>query len=151
MRRRERKLECVRVLHLHQISGKYRRPLKRRKEGFWCHVTGNIEADETACQAVIRELREETGVVTGEIYTAGYLDHFYEPDRNRINIVPVFVVFIPSNTEVQLNEEHTDYKWCTLEEAKSLVPFPNMRSVYDFVWSNFVIMSHLVEMKVKVS
>lgn len=36
--------------------------LKRAKEGFWCHVVGKIEPNETAWQAIMREVAEEAGI-----------------------------------------------------------------------------------------
>ncbi|BFM14041.1 NUDIX domain-containing protein [Maricurvus nonylphenolicus] len=112
--------------------------LKRAKEGFWCHVAGKIEGNEKAWQAFIREVKEETSIVVDDLYSADYLEQFYEADKNQISIIPVFVALVASDIEVVLNEEHTQYQWCTLDEAKSLVPFPNQRAVFDHVWKNFV-------------
>lgn len=112
--------------------------LKRAGEGYWCHVAGKVEAGETAWQAIIREFREETGVAVKELYSADYIDQFYDIAYNCIRIVPVFVVMLPATIEIRLNHEHTDYRWCTLEEAKALTPFPNQWAMYDHVWRNFV-------------
>lgn len=112
--------------------------LKRAKEGFWCHIAGKIEGDEKAWQAFVREVEEETSIVIDDLYSADYLEQFYEADKNQISIIPVFVAQVASDVEVVLNDEHTQYQWCTLEEAKSLVPFPNQRAVFDHVWKHFV-------------
>ncbi|ETJ95142.1 mutT/nudix family protein [Vibrio parahaemolyticus EKP-008] len=37
-----------------------------------------------------------------------------------------------------LNEEHTEYRWCSLEEAKQLTPFANQHHLYDHVWQYYV-------------
>ena len=113
--------------------------MKRTKEGFWCHISGNIEEGETAWQAVIRELFEETQIVVKKLYNGEYIEQFYEPSRNRIELVPSFVVFCPPDQAVVLNSEHTEFRWCSLEEAKSLVPFPNQKALYDHVWKHFVL------------
>ncbi len=113
--------------------------LKRANEGFWCHIAGKIKETETAWQAIVRDFHEETGIIVEDLYSADYLEQFYYPVRNCISVIPVFVVEISSGTKIELNEEHTDYRWCSLEEAKSFVPFPNQRLVYEHVWSNFVI------------
>lgn len=112
--------------------------LKRTEEGFWSHVSGKVEVNETASQAALREFKEETDVSVDNLYSADYIEQFYEPHKNWIRLVPIFVVFLASDTEIYMNEEHTEYKWCSLEEAKSLVPFPNQRAVYDHVWEVFV-------------
>ena len=48
---------------LSKIEGEFKILLmKRVKGGFWCHVAGKVELDETASQAILREIREETNV-----------------------------------------------------------------------------------------
>ncbi|MGL5130444.1 MAG: NUDIX hydrolase [Aeromonas popoffii] len=112
--------------------------MKRVKGGFWCHVAGTIEAGETGWQTIIREFGEETGITVCELYTAHYLEQFYESTSNTVEVVPVFVVYCPPNQVVTLNDEHTEYRWCTLAEAKGLVSFPGQQALYDHVWHYFV-------------
>ncbi|MEV3819666.1 NUDIX hydrolase [Aeromonas dhakensis] len=112
--------------------------MKRVKGGFWCHVAGTVEAGETGWQAIIREFGEETGIRVCELYTAHYLEQFYESASNTVEVVPVFVVYCPPNQVVTLNHEHTEYRWCTLAEAKALVSFPGQQALYDHLWHYFV-------------
>jgi len=129
---------------LKRISGDLKLLLmKRTNEKFWCHVAGKIENDESAPQAIIREFAEETGVTVTELFTAEYLEQFYEAKRNCITIIPVFVTYLSAGTRIRLNDEHTDFKWCTLEEACALAPFPNQHAVYNHVWEYFVARSPL--------
>ncbi|MFQ2300354.1 NUDIX hydrolase [Aeromonas dhakensis] len=112
--------------------------MKRVKGGFWCHVAGTVEAGETGWQTIIREFGEETGIRVCELYTAHYLEQFYESISNTVEVVPVFVVYCPPNQVVTLNDEHTEYRWCTLAEAKALVSFPGQQALYDHLWHYFV-------------
>ncbi len=34
--------------------------MKRIKGDYWCHVAGKVEENETASQAILREIKEET-------------------------------------------------------------------------------------------
>ena len=113
--------------------------MKRTKEGYWCHVAGKIEQGELAWQAMIREFMEETQIEVNSLYNGEYLEQFYEANSNQLLIIPSFVVVCPPEQKVVLNSEHTDFKWCSLEDAKSMVPFPNQRLLYDHVWQHFVI------------
>ncbi len=113
--------------------------LKRATEKYWCHVAGHIENGETAWQTVVRELKEETSIEAEVIYSASYIDRFYDDVLNRINLVPVFVTYVDRSVAIRLDHEHTDYKWCDLEEAKALVDFPNMKTLYEFIWQYFVL------------
>ncbi|MDF4853379.1 NUDIX domain-containing protein, partial [Vibrio parahaemolyticus] len=108
--------------------------LKRVKGGYWCHVAGGVEAGETGWQTILRELKEETQIDHVELHKADFLEQFYEAKENRILVIPCFVLFCPPNQPVVLNEEHTEYRWCSLEEAKQLTPFANQHHLYDHVW-----------------
>ena len=124
---------------LSEINGQTKMLLmKRVKGGFWCHVAGSIEVGETGCQAIVREFEEETKIAVEALYNAQFLEQFYEADVNVIQLIPVFAVLCPPNQAVELNHEHTEYRWCSLEEAKVLAPFPNQHAVYDHIWSYFV-------------
>ncbi|MCH2109249.1 MAG: NUDIX domain-containing protein [Polyangiaceae bacterium] len=124
---------------LSQIDGEQKMLLMKRVKGeFWCHVAGSIEAGETAWQAIVREFDEETKIKVTSLYNAQILEQFFEAQLNVIQLIPVFAVLCPPNQVVQLNEEHTEYRWCSLDEAKLLTPFPNQHRVYDHIWSYFV-------------
>lgn len=112
--------------------------MKRVKGGFWCHVAGSMEEGESGPEAIVREFLEETQITVSHLYNAQFLEQFYEANVNVIELIPVFVVLCSPNQEVELNHEHTEYKWCSLEEALELAPFPNQHAVFKHVWSYFV-------------
>jgi len=124
---------------LSEIDGEMKLLLmKRVKGGFWCHVAGSMEQGETGIDTIVREFQEETQIAVSSLYNAQFLEQFYEPNVNVIELIPVFVVMCPPDQEVVLNEEHAEYKWCTLEEALELAPFPSQHAVFKHVWSYFV-------------
>ncbi|EAR09572.1 NUDIX hydrolase [Reinekea blandensis] len=106
--------------------------------GFWSHVGGGVHAGETAVQAVLRELYEETGLRPERLYNAEYLEQFYQVEQNRILVMPVFVVFVAGDANVVLNDEHTDFTWCAFSQALERVPFHGQRQLYEHVWRLFV-------------
>lgn len=122
--------------------------LKRSAEQYWCQVAGKVEHGELAWQAILRELREETGISATELYTADYLEQFYEPLGNQIMVVPVFVILLSDVPLVRLNHEHTDYGWFSFSEAKDRVPFPNQHQMLDHVWQHFVLQSPSPQMRI---
>ncbi|MEH6452958.1 MAG: NUDIX domain-containing protein [Psychromonas sp.] len=124
---------------LSEIDGEMKMLLMKRVKGnFWCHVAGSIEEGELGWQAIIREFEEETQIKAINLFNAHFLDQFYEPYVNVIELIPVFVVLCPPEQAVELNDEHTQYNWCSLEEAKTLAPFPNQHVVYEHVYAYFV-------------
>lgn len=112
--------------------------LKRTKDHFWSYVSGSIKADETAIEAVIREVKEETTAVIENLYSADYIVQFFDIKHNCLMVVPAFVAYLPADSDIVINEEHTDYRWCSLVEAKSLAAFPNQRALLEHVWLNFI-------------
>lgn len=136
---------------LSEIDGQTKVLLMNRvKGGFWCHVAGSVEAGETGWQTIIREFGEETSIAVSDLYNGQYLEQFYEVASNTISVVPVFVVYCPPNQPVMLNDEHTEYRWCTLAEAKALVSFPGQKALYDHVWHYFVVNSPSAQMKITI-
>ncbi|WMN88823.1 NUDIX domain-containing protein [Vibrio parahaemolyticus] len=117
--------------------------LKRVKGGYWCHVAGGVEEGELGWQTILRELKEETQITNVELHTADFLEQFYEAKKNRVMVIPCFVMFCQPNQGVTLNHEHTEYRWCTLEEAKQLAPFANQHKLYEHVWMHYVDKSKL--------
>lgn len=133
-----------------KINSEFRMLLMKRVKGdFWCHVAGKIQVNETASQAILREICEETEVQVQELYSADYLEQFYEASLNVIELIPAFVGFCADDQQVILNHEHTEYKWCTLSEAQALVPFSNQKKLYDFVWQNFIDQTPEALLKIK--
>ncbi len=99
--------------------------LKRAKtkmyEHLWQGVAGKIEKNETAWQAAIRELKEETGFSPIKMFVADHISRFYEADFDRINLVPVFGIEVDKQ-KVILSKEHSEYRWVDFKVAsKTLV------------------------------
>ena len=99
--------------------------LKRAKtkmyEHLWQGVAGKIEQGETATDAAIRELKEETGFEPMRMFVADHVSKFYETHGDRINLVPVFGIEVDDDA-VTISKEHCDFKWVSYESAsKTLV------------------------------
>ena len=106
--------------------------------GEWCQIAGSIEDGETAWQAALRELDEETGLRPAEFYSADTCEQFYEPDRDRSTIAPVFVAFVDRAAKVTLNREHSDHRWVGFDEAVEMVTFGGQRRVLRWIEDEFI-------------
>jgi 8-oxo-dGTP pyrophosphatase MutT (NUDIX family)/ribosomal protein S18 acetylase RimI-like enzyme len=86
--------------------------------GTWQMVTGGVELGETAPEAALREIQEETGLEPIEFYSADAVETFYMTARDQITFVPVFVAFV-DEMDVRLSpSEHDAYEWLPFEEAQ---------------------------------
>jgi dihydroneopterin triphosphate diphosphatase len=79
--------------------------------GTWQVVHGTSEGNETAWQAALRELREETSLIPVEFYKLDLVDTFYIAGIDTMYHCPVFCAIVSPDAAVRLNEEHTDFRW----------------------------------------
>lgn len=93
----------------------------------WQMVQGAVEPGETAWEAALRELYEETGLVPKHLFTASHVNQFYLPESDQICLSPTFCAEVEPHHEIRLNEEHTEFRWVDLETALSHLPWPGQR------------------------
>jgi dATP pyrophosphohydrolase len=101
--------------------------------GFWGFMTGSKQANETVAQLVARELMEETGLRPQSMWATEYLVQFYEPEFDKIWILPVIVVVMPTTAKVKLSAENSEFLWLSPEQAKRRVSWRNLVRAIDDV------------------
>lgn len=101
--------------------------------GTWRMVGGKMKVDETAWQAALRELREETGLVPERFWTLPSLNHFYEWQHDRINLIPAFAAKVSGAPT--LNHEHDDWSWVSVDEAAQRLQWPEQQRLARLVAS----------------
>jgi len=107
--------------------------------GAWTFVMGGVENGERGADAARRELFEETGLSLAALFTAGELDAFYDPVRDRIVHVPFFVAHVAEGEVALENDVHDEHRWATFEEAQMMLEFASHRRVLDEVRRAFVL------------
>jgi len=88
--------------------------------GYWELVGGGVEPNETSEEAVVRETKEESGLMI----TVGQKYHdfpFIHADGRQIQAV-AFDCKINGDQKVVLSAEHQEYKWITADELASIKP-----------------------------
>jgi dihydroneopterin triphosphate diphosphatase len=95
--------------------------------GSWRMVGGKLTADETAWQACLREIAEETQLPVARLLAVPYVNRFYEWQHDRINDIPVFVALTEAGADPILDDEHSDYEWLPLHVAQERLPWPGQR------------------------
>ena len=98
----------------------------QRYPGIWQGVTGKIENSELIYKAALRELKEETGLKAEKLWTIDKVNTFYDAEENIMTLVPVFGVIVNS-INVSLSREHSEYKWCVIEETIKLLPWEQQK------------------------
>jgi 8-oxo-dGTP pyrophosphatase MutT (NUDIX family) len=118
------------VLLLRRSSGAF--------AGAWTFVMGGVEDGERGTDAARRELFEETGLALVTFYTAGELDAFYDPVRDRIVHVPFFVAYVGEGAVVLEDDVHDAHRWATFAEAEELLEFAAQRRILGEIHRAFV-------------
>jgi dATP pyrophosphohydrolase len=105
------------------------------RPGFWQSVTGSLDApDEPLAETARREVREETGIVDGELldWRLSNVYEIYPVWRHRYapgvthNTEHVFGLTVPAGTAVRLApREHLQYRWLPWREAADLCFSPS--------------------------
>jgi len=106
--------------------------------GEWCQIAGKIEEGETAWQTAVRELAEETALSPERLYSADICEQFYEADRDAITLAPVFVAYVGKDAQVTLNQEHSDFRWVSFDDAIELVAFGGQRRILRWIQEEFI-------------
>jgi len=94
--------------------------------GFWGFMTGSKQDSETVAKLVVRELAEETGLKPQSMWATEYLVQFYEPEYDKIWILPVVVAVVTSGARVTLSAENSEFLWLASEQAKRRVSWKNL-------------------------
>lgn len=85
--------------------------------GFWQGVTGTLEEGEKLKECLIREIKEELGIVN--INKISEIEETIQWAKKTGFMITeyVFSVELDRNINITLSEEHDDYKWCDFNEA----------------------------------
>jgi bis(5'-nucleosidyl)-tetraphosphatase len=110
-------------------SGSPRYLLLKYPAGHWDLPKGNIEKGEEPIQTMVREVREETGLVDLKVVPnfVRKIEYFYRRDGKKVHKTVVFFLAETSTKKVTLSFEHQDYGWFDYAEAIKTVTYPNAR------------------------
>ena len=96
--------------------------IQRKNEpckGKWAFPGGFMDIDETTVDAARRELKEETGLVVGELHRVGIFDAVDRDPRERIITVAYYTI-LDKPAEVSGLDDAAQAKWFLLTELPDL-------------------------------
>ena len=89
---------------------------------------GHLDPGEDFRQAALRETEEEAGLSAHHLKVLDFQRKLeYHTNRGPKEVVYWLAELKDINTKVQLSEEHQDYKWLPLEQAKVVAGFKDMQ------------------------
>jgi 8-oxo-dGTP pyrophosphatase MutT (NUDIX family) len=99
--------------------------------GHWDFVKGNVEPNESEKDTVIRELREETGIIDAQ-FIEGFrekIEYFYRRQGATIHKEVVFFLIEAHTEKVELSYEHVGYDWRDYQHAMEKLTFKNAKDI----------------------
>lgn len=114
-----------------------RAPLQRLG-GTWQSVHGKVEAGETAWQAALRELREETGLTPTGFWQIDFVNTFYVAESDLVLLCPCFAAEVSADAPVHLCSEHTASAWLGAEAALARMMWPGQRHALREILSEII-------------
>lgn len=106
-----------------------RSPHRRAYPGLWSFPGGHVEEGESLDAALIRELREEIGIVPTSF---GWRTRIADPNAPDSVVYHMAVVEAWTGEPALLGDEHTELRWHGLAAACSLpdLALPDYRSLF---------------------
>ena len=93
-----------------------RHPKSRTDPEMWELPGGKVESGEFFTDALVREIKEETNLDV----SVGDFCEAIQNDYSHKRTVQIMMYLENIEGEVKISDEHTDWKWATLEEIKTL-------------------------------
>lgn len=98
----------------------------------WDYPKGHLEEGETAWQAAVRELREETGI--RQVDRVGKFQRdmhyaFFSSKKGPIHKTVTYFTGQTKTDKVTVSDEHTGYEWLPYDEAMARLTYDNARDM----------------------
>lgn len=99
----------------------------------WCLPKGHLEGTETAAQAAVREIAEETGIYGQVLLHLDTIDYWFAGTDRRVHKVVHHYLLRALGGELTIENdpdcEAEDVAWVLLDEVASRLAYPNERRI----------------------
>lgn len=99
----------------------------------WCLPKGHLEAGETAEQAAVREVAEETGIISQVVQHLATIDFWFAGHDRRVHKVVHHYLLMALGGELTIendpDHEAEDVAWVDIDSLPSRLAYPNERRI----------------------
>lgn len=111
------------------------------RPGGWDLPGGGVEADESLEKAALRETAEETRLAIEPrslqlVYAYTTVKPVVDLGQKASLVRLIFMGVVNDDVEPALSEEHSLYRWCSLDEAIALTDHPLHKEIFEYVKMN---------------
>lgn len=93
----------------------------------WQAIHSQVRIGDTTIQSVIDAVQNLAGLNVSVIYSADYVNQFYDEGRDALVLAPVFAVNVSPQAPIDLADDFRDAAWFDRDEATSRLPFSGQR------------------------
>ena len=93
----------------------------------WQGFHAQIEPGESTLGAARRAVHEMSGLNVSGVFSADYVNQFYDDYRDALVLAPVIAVNVSPQAPVSLGEDFRDCAWLDRDEATVRLPFSGQR------------------------
>ena len=110
-------------------------------------LQGHVDPGETDYEAALRETKEEAGLSDSVLAVMNdfkielrynVTNHRDGKKRDKISTYWLAELLKPAENSVVMSEEHQDFKWLTLQEAKDLSGFKDFNEALDKCYTKII-------------
>jgi 8-oxo-dGTP pyrophosphatase MutT (NUDIX family) len=99
----------------------------------WCLPKGHLESGETAEQAAVREIAEETGILGEIVGSLGTIDYWFSVEGKRVHkhVHHYLLLAVGGSLSIEDDPDHEaiDVAWVPLDDLSARLAFPNERRI----------------------
>ena len=99
---------------------------------FWQPITGGIESGESAEEACLREIKEETGLLLDCSNLISLGDFTVKIDEN-LSIHKNLFLVLTEQKAIQISDEHVDAQWVALDKVSSQLYWPSNQATFEII------------------
>ncbi len=99
--------------------------------GHWDFVKGNVEANETEKDTVVRELREETGITDAHFIDnfREEIEYYYRRQGETVHKEVIFYLMETNTETITISFEHIGSIWLNYNQAIEKLTFKNAKEL----------------------
>ncbi len=93
----------------------------------WQSFHSQIRVGDTTLETVRRAVKDLCGLNVHEIFSADYVNQFYDEGRDAMVLAPVFAVTVRPQAPIDLGSDFRDAAWFDSDEATARLAFSGQR------------------------
>lgn len=93
----------------------------------WQSFHSQVRVGDTTLETVQRTVKDLCGLNVDEVYSADYVNQFYDEGRDALVLAPVFAVTVRPQAPIDLGPDFRDAAWFDRDEATARLAFSGQR------------------------